>query len=106
MMSPILLRFKKVKPEGKWLEARVAVNQHLLFKVGSAFMAGEPEVFEMSQLVLRVPIIYTGGKENAEVGSFFVKADTNQLLLERCDSKEQIYEKAGIGTQKALSAEG
>ena len=99
-------QYKKIKPEGKWLEARVAVNQYLLFKIGSAFMAGEPEMIEPQQLILSVPIIYTGREENVEVGSFFIKADTNQLLLDQCDSKEQIYETARIGAEAPLSTEG
>jgi len=31
-------------------------------KVGSAFMAGEPEMIDSSQFILRVPIIYTRRK--------------------------------------------
>lgn len=104
-MTAMPFSYKKVKPEGKWLEARVVVNQYLLFKVGTAFMAGEPEMMDSSQFILRVPIIYTGGEENVEVGSFLVKADTNQLLLDCCDSKENIYAMARIGAEEALSAE-
>ena len=103
-MTSIPFRYKKVKPEEKWSEARVVVNQYLLFKVGSAFMAGEPEMIDPSQLILRVPIVYTGADENFEVGHFFVKADTNQLLLECSDSKEKIYATSGISAEKALSA--
>ena len=51
----------------------------------------EPEMSAPSQFILRVPIIYTGADENFEVGNFFVKADTNQLLLECSDSNEKIY---------------
>ncbi len=103
-MISVPFSYKKIKPEGKWLESRVVVNQYLLLKVGSAFMAGEPEMIDSSQFILRVPIIYTGGNENFKVGSFFVRADTNRLLLERSDSKEKIYATAGVGKEKASSA--
>ena len=98
-----LARYDKSKPVLSWFEARVQVNKYLLHSVGSAFMAGEAKLVDAEKLLLQVPIMYTLSEEgNQEVGVFFVKADTNQIVMERCDSREQIYAAAGINQEETL----
>jgi hypothetical protein len=101
----IPLGYDKKKPALPWFEARVRVNKHLLHKVGSAFIADEPKLVDAERLLLAVPILYTlSERDNQEVGRFYVKADTNEIVFERSDSREQIYENAGIDRKDTLSS--
>ncbi len=88
--------FSKVKANLPWLEARVTVNQYLLFHIGSAFMAGNPVLVDKDSCLLQVPVLYTTTPANKEVGTFYVKADTNELLPSKSTSKAEIYQNAGI----------
>ena len=100
----IPLGYDKQKPELPWFEARVQVNKYLLHKVGSAFIAGEPKLVDTEELLLEVPVLYTlADRGNREVGVFHVRADTNQIVMERSDSREQIYAAAGINQEDTLS---
>ena len=90
------IMFSKVKANLPWLEARVIVNQYLLFHIGSAFMAGNPALVDKDSCLLQVPVLYTTTKGNKEVGTFYVKADTNKLLLPKSTPKEEIYHNAEI----------
>ncbi len=100
----IPIGYEKTTPELPWFQARVQVNKYLLHKVGSAFIAGEPKLVDAENLLLAVPIIYTLSETgNREVGRFYVKADTNQILIGLSDSREQIYAAAGINKKDTLS---
>ena len=106
-LFPILLGYDKRKPELPWFEARVQVNKYLLHKVGSAFIAGNPKLVDAEKLLLQVPVLYTLFENgNREVGKFYVKADTNQIVTELSDSRTQIYAATGINQKDTLSSTG
>jgi hypothetical protein len=103
----IPIGYNKKKPALPWFEARVRVNKYLLHKVGSAFIADAPKLVDAEKLLLAVPILYTlSKKNNQKVGQFCVKADTNEIVFEHSDSREQIYENAGIDRKDTLSSTG
>jgi hypothetical protein len=95
-MTRIPVGYKKVKPNVPWFEARKNVNLYLLQKVGSALMAGEPQLVDTEKLILEVPVIYSLPETGliGTVGKIYVKADTTELLLDVSDSKEQIHANA------------